>query len=146
MRCRLLASVTGALVTALACSGGGSTEAFCETARALATDNPAAAFGAYEPSDPAASRDQLEGGAEQLRQLARDAPDEISNDVDRLADAAEGLAQALSVEDPEAVERALRDLEPDLAGVDEASRRVIDFAATRCEVDLDPTTTTIPPG
>lgn len=144
MRLRLLAAAAGAFVTVVACSGDGSTGAFCETAATLAADNPAAAFGAYEPSDPAASRDQLERGAAQLRQLAGDAPGEISDDVDRLADVAEGLAAALTMEGPEAVERALRDLEPDLAEVEEASRRVTDYAATRCDVDLDPATTTVP--
>jgi len=144
VRLRLFAAAAGALVTVVACSGDGSTEAFCETAATLAADNPAAAFGAYEPSDPAASRDQLERGSAQLRRLAGDAPGEIADDADRLADVAEGLAEALNMADPEAVEQALRNLEPDLAEVEDASRRVTDYAATRCDVDLGPATTAVP--
>ncbi len=139
MHRRLLVVAAGALAPVLACSDGGSTESFCATAGSVAADNPPAAFGAYDPSDPVAGDEDLQRAAAQLRRLADDAPEEIRGDADRLADVGERLVEILGDDDPEAVRQGLRDLDPEAgADLDGASRRVTDFTRTECGIELDP--------
>jgi hypothetical protein len=126
------------VVAAVGCRGeGGDLEAFCATARGFTVDNPAAAFGRLDPGDPTGTSTALASAAEQLRDLAAEAPREVRGDVEALADAAADLAAAFEPAGGDSVED---DAVPavDTEAVEEASTRVLAFTSERCEVDLDP--------
>jgi hypothetical protein len=121
-----------------ACSGeGGDLEAYCATARGFTVDNPAAAFGRLDPADPTGTSTALAAAAEQLRDWAAEAPREVRDDVEALAEAAADLADAFEPAGGDTVEDDPADA-VDAAAVEEASGRVLEFTSERCEVDLDP--------
>lgn len=129
---------------------GGSVEAFCATARTFVEDNPATVFDRYDPADPTGAGELLRGAAARLRAWADEAPGEIDDDVDAIAEAAEELAAAFQAPPPSANRAA--ELEAQFAEVELASARVTSYARERCSVELDPaggpvspsTTTTSP--
>lgn len=149
-----VAAVTAAAVLGVAaCSGGddGSIEAFCETARRFAEDNPAVVFDRYDPADPTGAAEDLRGAAQQLRAWADDAPGEVDDDIGAIAGAAETLADAF--ESPPPSGDRVAELESQFNEVELASARVTSFTREQCGVDLDPaggpvspsTTTSTPP-
>jgi hypothetical protein len=138
---RAASCVVVAATVLVACSGddGGSVEAFCATARRFAQDNPANVFDQYDPADPTAAADLLRGAAVELRAWADEAPGDIDDDVEVIADTADELATAFEAPAPSA-ERAA-ELEQQFADVEEASGRVTGYAREQCAVDLDPAAT-----
>jgi hypothetical protein len=128
---------------ATACSSG-STEAFCDEAAAVAADNPAAIFAAWDPANPATT-EQLARATEQLHELADTAPPEIADDAGLIASTADDLSELLTDLQGAELDAALRQREGQFAAVDEASGRVTDFTRTECGVDFTapaPSTTT----
>ena len=136
--------MVGAGLAAAACAvaacgggGGGDPEAFCATAERFAADNPASVFDRYDPADPASAAALLRDAADRLRGWADEAPRSIRVDIDAIAEAAEGLADEF--EDPEAA--ASEELQAQLAAVETASARSLDYTREECGVDLDPDVT-----
>jgi hypothetical protein len=133
-----------AFVTALsllACSDdGGDLDAYCATAGRFTADNPAAAFSRIDPADPTGTSAALEAAAEALAAWSDEAPGEVREDVEVLADAAATLAVAFEPGDDGTVEDD-PSAAVDTGAVEEASARVLAFTIERCEVDLDPATT-----
>jgi hypothetical protein len=139
----LAAVVTMAL--GAACSDGRGShgdEAFCEVARELAADDPAAAFGRFDPTDPAASDADLERAVDQLRRLQRAAPGDVRPDVTTVADVADDLADALGAlaTDPDGARAELTAMRERLAAVEAASTALVAEVRSRCGVDLQPVT------
>ncbi len=132
------------VVVALAVAGcgddGGSEEAFCATAADFAADNPATVFDRYDPADPSGAADLLRREAARIRAWADDAPGEIDQDVETIAAAAEELAAAFESPPPSADRAA--ELTERFHEVEEASARVTAFARQRCDVELDPVSST----
>lgn len=132
--------VAGAVLVGCSGDDGGSVEAFCATARRFAQDNPANVFDRYDPADPTAAADLLRGAAVELRAWADEAPGDIDDDVEVIAETADELAAAFEAPAPSA-ERA-DELEQQFADVEEASASVTGYAREQCAVDLDPAATT----
>jgi hypothetical protein len=143
--------VAAALSGLVGCSGdgpGSSEEAFCATASELAADNPAAAFGRFDPTDPAASQADLTRAVDQLRRLEEVAPGEVRAAASELADVAADLVEVLGelADDPEGVRDRLAAMQDRLVAVQDASRVVVEGVRTRCAVELDIAGPTVPPG
>ena len=128
-----------------ACTGddGGSEEAFCATARRFAQDNPATVFDRFDPADPTAAAALLRGAGAELRAWAAEAPGDIDDDVELIADTADELAVAFESPAP-SPERAA-ELEDRFTDVEAASARVTGYARERCAVDLDPAANPVTP-
>jgi hypothetical protein len=126
------------------CGGdGGSEDAFCATARQFAADNPATVFDRYDDTDPGAAAELLRSEAARIREWAGDAPGEIDQDIEAIADVADELADAFE-SPPESDDRAA-ELAERFSTVEDASVRVTEFARTRCGVDLDPVSSSTAP-
>jgi len=140
-RARALALVAFAVALGAAGCGddGGTVEAFCATARRMAQDNPATVFDRYDPADPSAAARALRDAAEDLHGWADDAPGDVADDVEVIAEAADELAVAF--ESPAPSPDRVAELEARFAEVEGASVRVTAFARQRCSVELD-----APPG
>jgi hypothetical protein len=123
----------------------GSAEAYCDEAAAVAADNPAAVFAAWDPANPATS-DQLTRATAQLHQLADVAPPEIADDAGLVASTADDLSGLLTDLRGDELDAALREREDEFAAVDEASLRLTAFTRSACGVDFSapPPTTTAP--
>lgn len=128
--------VTATAGAGVGCSDdGGDLDAYCATAQRFVADNPADAFTRIGTGDPAAAASTLRDAGERLAEWAGQAPGEIDDDVDTLVDAATTLAEQFEAlandesSDTPAVE---------VPAVEEASRRVLEFTRTQCEVDLEP--------
>jgi hypothetical protein len=124
-----------------ACSDdGGDLDAYCATARRFSADNPADAFRRIDPADPAGTSAALEAAAAALGAWAGEAPGDVRDDVEALAQAAATLGVAFEPGDDGTVED-----DPatavDTGVVEEASARVLAFTSEQCQVDLDPATT-----
>jgi hypothetical protein len=143
----LVAWVAGLAGLAGCGDDGGSEEAFCETARRFARDNPAAVFDRYDPSDPTGAAALLREAGATLQAWADEAPGDVDDDVETIAEAAEELATAF--EEPAPTAERAAELEARFAEVEDASARVTSYARERCGVELDPgagaTVTTGPP-
>lgn len=87
---------------AVACNGGGDVQAFCESEGALAE---------IDPSD--------EEAADRLNELADEAPEEIAEDVQTVADGIEAVNAGETPEDPEEIQAA--------------AQRVQDWVDENCE-------------
>lgn len=109
---------------------GGSTSAFCTSARSL--ENPLDTFDRYDPANPDGA--QLARGVDRLQQLQAAAPDQIKPDMKVLVDTARQLVKAL---DPAAKTTTIPDLSSQLDRVRTASANVTRFAADHCGVSLD---------
>lgn len=140
MRCRLVPAAVAVLALMACGDDGGSVEAFCATARRFADDNPATVFDRYDPADPAGAAELLRGAGAQLRAWADEAPGEVDDDVDTIADAADELAAAFEAPSPSPDRRA--ELAERFTEVEEASGRVTSYARGRCAVELDPAVVT----
>ena len=132
--------VSAAVLSACAPDDGRSVEAFCATARRFARDNPANVFDQYDPADPTAAADLLRGAAAELRAWAGEAPGDIDDDVEVIADTADELAAAFAAPAPSA--ERVAELEEQFADVEQASANVTGYAREQCAVDLDPAATT----
>ena len=127
-----------AVLLAGACSGddGGSEEAFCATARSFAEDNPANVFDTYDPADPTAAAELLRREGARLRAWADQAPGEIDDDVELIAETADDIAAGF--ESPAPTPERAAEIEEQFNEVEEASARVTTYARERCAVELDP--------
>jgi hypothetical protein len=127
-----------AVVAMAACGGdgGGSEAAFCATARRFAQDNPATVFDRYDPADPTGAATRLRTAGAELRAWADEAPGDIDDDVEAIAETADELA--LAFESPAPTPERAAELEEQFTEVEEASARVTGYARERCAVDLDP--------
>ena len=129
----MIALLAGA---AAACSDdGGDVDAYCATADRFAVDNLADAFRRIDPADPQGTASALDSAAATLRGWADDAPVEVRDDVELLADAAADLAVAFAPEQAGAADPAAV---VDTDAVEAASARVVTFTVETCQVDLDP--------
>jgi hypothetical protein len=137
----LVASSLVLVVVAAGCDErGGDLEAYCATARSFVDDNPAAAFALIDPTDPVATATALRSASERLRQWSEEAPSDIDQDVEALADGAEALASDFeSGTTATAEEQAAR-----TESLAAASGEVLGYTSEQCEVDLEPVTTTSP--
>lgn len=133
-------AITAVATAATACSDdSGSVEAFCATARDFATDNPATVFDRYDPGDPASAVALLDEAETRLRRWAGDAPGEIDDDVETIADAAAALADAFDEPDPgQLPEERTAALAEQFEEVEAASSRVTSYVREQCGVELDP--------
>lgn len=136
MRSPALALALVALVAAGCADDGGSIEAFCETARRFARDNPATVFDRYDPADPTSAAALLRSASADLRAWADEAPGEIDDDVEAIAEAADTLAEGF--ESPPPSPNRVAELEEQFNAVELASARVTSFTREQCGVDLDP--------
>src|SRR5687768_6931608 len=141
----LAVAIVGVTAGSAACSSG-STEAYCAEASAVAADNPAAVFAAWDPVNPATTQ-RLTHAADQLHQLADVAPPEIAEDTGLIASTADELVELLTDLRGAELDAALRERADEFAQVDEASQRVTDYTRDECGVDFNapPPTTTAPP-
>ena len=134
---RRAAGVVASAALLLSCGDdGGSEEAFCATARRFAEDNPATVFDRYDPADPSGAAALLRETAAEFRAWADEAPGDIDDDVEVIADAADNIAAGFESPSPSA-ERAA-EIEEQFTAVEAASARVTGYARERCAVDLDP--------
>ncbi len=140
MRCRLLPAAVAVIVLVACSDDGGSVEAFCATARRFAEDNPATVFDRYDPADPAGAADLLRAAGRDLRAWSDEAPGQIDDDVESIADAADELAAAFEAPSPSPDRRA--ELAERFTEVEEASGRVTSYAREQCAVELDPAAVT----
>jgi hypothetical protein len=130
--------LAGAFVVA-ACGddSGGSVEAFCESAQEFADSGDF--FDTNNPEDFSAG---LEEAREVIDALADDAPSEISDDAETVAEISGELFDSLGdidTTDQEAVEAAVApffdaDADPEFAA---AVDSVNEFALTECGIDLE---------
>jgi hypothetical protein len=138
MRRVVALTVAGAFALA-ACGddGGGSVEAFCESAQEFAdTDD---FFATDNPED---FRAGLEEARDAINAMADDAPDEISDDAETAAEVSGELFDSLDDIDPTdeaAVEAAFApffdaDADPEFAA---AVDSVNEYALTECGIDLE---------
>lgn len=119
----------------------GNTAAFCDSLRN--GPNPVQLFDQYDPSNVSSASQQLQQGVTRLKELEDAAPSEIHDDMAVLVDFAEQLVGAL---DPS--NKTVPDFSGSSAKVAAASANVVQFAATKCNVQLDsgaPSTATSPP-
>jgi hypothetical protein len=127
--------VVGALVLA-ACgsSGGGSVEAFCESAQKFVDlEDP---FG----GDPAAFADGIDKQKDAMNTMIDDAPSEISDDIEIAVESFMPVLDALADVDPtdeDAVSEAFAPLDETNPDVEAAADRVDEFALAECGIDLD---------
>lgn len=125
---------TVALAACSSSSSGGSVEAFCESAEALATiADPFA-------GDPSGFDDRLDELKSGINALADDAPSEIKEDAQATVDGTLKIINALDGVDPtdeDALFEALSTVEEIGPEVEAASDRVNDFAMAECGVDLN---------
>jgi hypothetical protein len=128
----LVAVGLAALAGGACSSGGGSTNAFCESVHG--GDNPLDMFDAYDPTNVSAARDQLQRGVDRMKELERAAPSEIRDDLRMLVDVGSKLVVAL---DPAAGAKPAPDFTGDFEHVRDASSVVTQFAADHCGVDLE---------
>lgn len=124
--------VAGALVLAACGSGGGSVEAFCESAQKFVDlEDP------FE-GDPAAFADGIEEQKDAMNAMIDDAPSEISDDAETAAESVMPILDALvDPTDVEAVANALASLDEANPDVDAAAGRVDEFALAECGIDLN---------
>ena len=133
VRRAIAVTVAGALVLA-ACggSGGGSVEAFCDSAQEYVDlEDP------FE-GDPAAFADGIEEQKEAMNAMIDDAPSEISDDAETAAESVMPILDALvDPTDVEAVANAFASLDEANPDVDAAAGRVDEFALAECGIDLN---------
>jgi hypothetical protein len=120
---------------------GGDLEAYCATARGFREDNPAAAFALVDPTDPTATAAALRSAGERLRQWAEDAPSDIDQDVEALADGADALAQDFESGTTATVDEQAARTE----ALATSSAEVQRYTEEQCGVTLDPASTTTVP-
>jgi hypothetical protein len=130
-------TVAGAFALA-ACGddGGGSVEAFCESAQEVA-DNTQDPFDTDSPEDFVA---ELEKQRDAVNAAADNAPDEISDDAQTAAEYFAEVSDALAAVDPTdqaAVEEASAPFDEVDPEVEAAGESVGEFALTECGIDLD---------
>lgn len=118
---------------------GGSTAAFCSTARS--GENPLDVFDRYDPTNTSTARTQLEAGLDRLRQLEQAAPGEVRDDMKVLVDVAQQLVTAL---DPATKDKTIPDFASEFDRVRLASGNVIRFATEKCGVQFDSGVSTVP--
>lgn len=131
--------IAGALIAA-GCAREPSVTAFCEQVAGLG-DLDASLSG-----DPAT----LDTAAKQLTLLAESAPTEVRGDVETLARALDTMSEAAvsaGGDEAEAIDAALRALEPDVAALEAASASLGNYVAVTCGLPLGAgnQTTTVPP-
>ncbi len=116
-----------------------SPQAFCE--RLAVVRNVGTHLAAYDAT-------ALEGDLLGLEELRRVAPADIEPDVGAIATMVQTLAAAVAPapgSDPEdRVKKVWAEHRTDIDKIGASARRVRDYAAAACGVDLDPTTTTGP--
>jgi hypothetical protein len=140
-------AVVAAIAIVILWSNGesGSTAAFCTSVRT--GDNPVDVFDRYDPTNVDAARSDLQRGLDRLRQLERAAPGEIRGDMHTLVDVAQQLVTAL---DPTAKNKTVPDFTAEFERVRTASANVVRFAADKCGVQLESSSSagpaTLPPG
>ena len=133
---RAVAVMVAAAFAVAACSsdGGGSVEAFCESAQRLADFQALGDVfeGDPDPEDIAEARDITSA-------LADDAPSEVSDDAKIVVDAFNKFLDAIETIDPadeaalsEAIDPLFNDPE-----IDAASDSVNEFALAECGIDLE---------
>ena len=130
-------TVAGAFALA-ACGddGGGSVEAFCESAQEAA-DNTQDPFETDSREDFVA---ELEKQRDAVNALADNAPDEISDDAQTFAEYFAEVSDALAAVDPTdqaALDEVAVPFEEDDPEVEAAAESVGEFALTECGIDLD---------
>ena len=120
---------------------GGDLGAYCATARRFVNDNPAAAFALVDPTDPISTAAALRSAGERMRAWSTEAPSDIDQDVEALADGAEALATDFESGTTATIEEQAARTEALATSSDEVLR----YTREHCEVDLDPVTTTSVP-
>lgn len=150
-----LAAAVATLVALVAgCSSGGDEASFCERLRS--TDPVDAVLDRFDPDDPAGSTAAFREAAEDLDALAGDAPSEVADEVDVLAEAVGDLADGLADvprDDRTGALAVLAGVGDRAAELQAAGEEVAAYAAAECGVTLGsepapPTTappTTAPP-
>jgi hypothetical protein len=139
-RAAVAATLIGSGALAVSCGPRArSTEAFCAQLKVVRDLDEVLAGG---------SADKVAERAGQLQELQQSAPDEIAPHVSRLAGVTDDLARTMgSVPDPRAaVSDVFSRRQAELPEITASGRAVEAFAASHCEVQLNPAATAPPAG
>jgi hypothetical protein len=137
---RLAAACAAALVLvgAPACSDddGGSREAFC--AALPRTPDLATVLDDLDGTPPAELEPRLDDGVDRFRDLEDAAPDQIRDEVGRVADVVEEILDVVRehADDREVLRDELTERDGRLLAVGPAAQRVVDYARRACGVEL----------